>query len=138
MTAKKRVLATLAGTVSMFLLGWILYGMLLMDFFASNMGSASNVMRADEDMIFWALIIGNVFQAYLLVYIFSKWGDIKSFGSGLKAGATIGLILAFGIDLVMYATTNSMNLTGTLVDPFVVMVMMGITGGVIGAMLGKE
>ncbi|HCR53745.1 MAG TPA: hypothetical protein DIW27_04960 [Cytophagales bacterium] len=131
-------MATLAGFVTLFLLGWLLYGMLLMDFFTSNSGSATGVNRSETDMIWWALTLGNVFQAYLLVYIFSKWDSVNSFSSGLQAGATIGLILGFGYDLLMYGTTNIMNLTATLVDPLITAVMFGITSGVIGMVIGKK
>ncbi len=138
MDAKKRIMATLAGFVVFFLLGWLLYGMLLMDFFMSNSGSATGVMRSDTEMVWWSLALGNLLQAYLLVYIFSKWANITTFGAGLQAGAVIGLILGYGYDLTMYGTSNISNLTSTLVDPLVVAVMMGLTGGVIGMVLGKK
>jgi hypothetical protein len=138
MDAKKRIMATLAGFVVLFLMGWLLYGMLLMDFFAANAGSATGVMRSDTEMVWWALILGNVLQSYLLVYIFGKWGNITTFGAGLQNGAIIGLILGYAYDLTMYGTSNTMNLTGTLVDPLVAAVMMGVAGGVIGTVLGRK
>ena len=138
MDAKKRILATLAGFVVFFLLGWVLYGMLLMDFFNGNQGTATGVMRADTEMIWWALAVGNLMQAYLLVYIFGNWANITTFGGGFKAGLIIGLIIGYGVDLTMYGTTNIMNLTGALVDPLVVGLMMGVSGGVIGVVLGKK
>lgn len=138
MDAKKRIMATLAGFVVYFLLGFLLYGILLMDFMAANTGTATNVMRTDADMQWWALIAGNVMQAYLLVYIFGNWANITTFGGGVKAGAIIGFIMSLGFGLNMYGTTNISNLTATLVDPFVMAVMMGLTGGVVGWVLGRK
>jgi len=138
MDAKKRMMATLAGFIVYFMLGFILYGVLLMDFFAAHSGTATGVMRLDTDMQWWALIAGNVVQAYLLVYIFGNWANITTFGGGLKAGAIIGFIMSLGISLNMYGTTNVSDLTSTLVDPFVMSVMLGITGGVIGWVLGRK
>jgi len=138
MKAKNSIIATLVGTIALFLLGWIFYGMLLMDFYAQNAGSASGVMREETDMIWWALILGNVFQAYFLVYVFERWESVTTFIDGLKGGAMIGFILGLGFNLIMYATSNTMNLTSTLVDPFVSMAMMGITGGIIGTILGRK
>ena len=138
MSASKRITATLAGFVVFFILGFLFYGVLLVDFFNANGGSASGVMRADTEMVWWALVLGNLFQAYLLVYVFGNWAQISSFGGGFKAGAVIGLIFGYGFDLTMYGTSNIMNLTGTLVDPLVLGVMMGATGGVIGMILGKK
>ena len=138
MTTKNRLLATLVGFIVLFLLGWLIYGMLLMDFYGNNSGSASGVMRADDEMIWWALILGNLFQAYLLVYIFGNWANITTFSDGLKAGAIIGLIMGLAFNFTMYGTSNIMNMTSTLVDPFVSAVMMAITGGVVGFMLGRK
>ena len=138
MKAKNSINATLVGTFSLFLLGWIFYGMLLMDFNMQNAGSATGVMREESDMVWWALILGNVVQAYFLVYIFERWENVTSFVGGLKGGAVIGFLLGLGFNLVMYATSNMMNLTATLVDPFVSLAMMGITGGLIGAILGRK
>lgn len=138
MDAKKRILATLVGFVVFFLLGWLFYGFLLMDFYATNSGTATNVMRAETDMVWWALILGNLFQAYFLVYIFGKWANITTFGGGFSAGLIIGLILGFAFNLSMYGTMNISNLTITLIDPFVSGIMMAITGGAIGWMLGRK
>ena len=138
MTTKNRLLATLVGFIVLFLLGWLIYGMLLMDFYGNNSGSASGVMRADDEMIWWALILGNLFQAYLLVYIFGNWANITTFSDGLKAGAIIGLIMGLAFNFTMYGTSNIMNMTSALVDPFVSAVMMAITGGVVGFMLGRK
>lgn len=131
-------MATLVGFVVLFLSGWFFYGFLLMDFYTSNGGSAIGVMRSDANMVWWALILGNLFQAYILVYIFGNWANITSFSDGLKAGAILGLIIGLAFNLTMYGTTNIMNLTASLVDPIVSAVMMGITGGVVGIMLGRK
>jgi hypothetical protein len=77
-------------------------------------------------------------QAYLLVYIFGNWVNITTFGGGLKAGAIVGFIMSLGFGLNMYGTTNISNLTATLVDPIVMTVMMGATGGAIGWVLGRK
>lgn len=138
MDAKKSIMATLAGFIVHFFLGFIFYGVLLVDFYASNVGTASGVKRPTDEMQWWALMTGNVVQGYLLVYIFGNWANITTFGGGLKAGAIIGFIMSLGFKLDMYGTTNISNLTATLVDPIVMTVMMGVTGGVIGWVLGRK
>lgn len=138
MDAKKRIMATLAGFVVYFMLGFLFYGVLLMDFYASHAGTATGVMRTDSEMVWWSLIAGNVVHAYLLVYIFGNWANITTFGGGLKAGALIGFIMSLGLGLNMYGTTNISDLTSTLVDPIIMTIMMGATGGVIGWVLGRK
>ena len=138
MDAKKRITATLAGFVVLFIMGWLLYGMLLMDFFQSNSGTATGVVREETDMVWWALIGGNILQAYLLVYVFGKWANINTFAGGFQNGLVLGLIWGYAYDLTTYGTTNITNLTGALVDPLVMGIMMATAGGVIGWMLGKK
>lgn len=58
MNTKTIVAGILAG-VAYFFLGWIMYGMLLESTFASMQGTASGVMRAEDDMVWWALILGS-------------------------------------------------------------------------------
>jgi hypothetical protein len=138
MDSKKRILATLAGTVVCFFMGWLVYGMLLMDFMASNAGTATGVMKGETEMVWWALILGTLMQAYLLVYVFGKVGNITTFGSGFQLGLMLGLIIGFAFDLSMYGTSNVMNLTATIVDPIAGGVINGIAGGVIGVVLGRK
>ena len=132
--ASKQLMATLAGGVAIFFLGFLLYGVLLMDFFLANTGSATGVMR--EVPTWWALVVGQVLTAALLVMIMGWRGDASA-GAALKTGALVGLIWALSVDFTFYGTTNSLNLTATLVDPIVFMIQLGITGAVVGALLGR-
>jgi hypothetical protein len=136
MTAQQRILATLAGTIVSFFMGYLMYAVLMADFFMDNSGSASGVMKTD-DMVWWALILGNMSMAYLLVYIFGKWANISSFSGGIAAGAMVGLLIGLGFDMIGFATSNIMNMKAALVDPFVFSIMMAVTGGVIGWVLGR-
>jgi uncharacterized membrane-anchored protein YitT (DUF2179 family) len=139
MTATKRILATLVGFVTYFLLGWVLYGMALSGYMESQTTAAGlAVNRPEESMIWWAMIVSNIFLAYFLVYIFGKWANISTFMGGLQAGMTLGLIIAIAMDLMFYSMADMMTMTGYIVDILVTTVMWGITGGVIGWFLGRK
>lgn len=133
MKIDKLLLATLAGGVAYFLLGFLLYGMLLMKFFEAH--STASLMK--EPMAWWALIVGNLLWAFFLAYVFSRWAGISTFVTGLQAGAIIGLLVSLSFDLSIFGTSEMMDLTGTLVDPIVNAIMTGITGGVVGWVLGR-
>ena len=135
MDTKKFLIGTLAGGVVYFFLGYLVYGLLLQGFYEANAGSATGVMRSDDEMVWWALVLGNLAFAALLTYIFLKWAHISTFKSGLRGGAAIGFFMAFSFNLIMYATTNIMNLTSAVVDIIVATIMTAIIGGVIGAVL---
>ncbi|MCP3929182.1 MAG: DUF1761 domain-containing protein [Bacteroidetes bacterium] len=134
MKTKDLLLATLAGTVVYFLLGWLIYGLLFMKFFEANAGSASGVNK--EPMLWWAMILGSIAFAFLLALIFNRWAGISTFMGGLKAGAIITLLMGLTFNFMQYSMSNLMNFNGTIVDIIIYAIIGGITGGVIGWVLG--
>jgi uncharacterized membrane protein len=123
-----------------FLLGWLFYGNLLVDFFHRNAGNAKDVMgqveRGKDQMILWMIFIGNLASGLLIAFVMDR-GKGFSFGSGLWAGAVVGLLSGAGYDLVRYATSNMMNKNAVLADVLVFAVMSAIAGAVAGAVLSK-
>ena len=134
MDIKKFSIGTVAGGVAYFLLGYLIYGVLLAKFFAGNMGSATGVEKLPIDFI--SLFIGNLAGAALLSYIFTRWAGIKTFMTGAKAGAVIGLLMTLTFDLIMLGTTNIQNFNSVIVDVLASTLMTAIVGGVIGLVLG--
>ena len=136
MDTKKFLTGTLVGGIAYFFLGYLIYGMALEGFMASHAGTATGVAKSMDEMVWWALIVGNLSWAAMFSYIFLKWANIKSFGGGASAGAIIGLLMALGFDMVMFATSNVMDMTGMLGDVAAATVMNALAGGAIGAALG--
>ena len=134
---KKFLLALLAGSVTLFVVGFILYVIAFGGFFADHVGSATGVAKDEASMNILAIFLGNVAAAAMLTIIFGKWGSIRTLADGAKAGAIFGFLVALSFDLVMFGTTNMADLTSTLVEPFVSAVMFAVGGGVIGMMLGR-
>jgi len=134
MNTNKFLMGTVAGGITFFLVGFIIYGLVLMSFFEAHAGSATGVAKVD--MVWWALILGNMASAALLSYIFLKWANISSFGSGASAAAVIGFFMSLSYGMVNFATTNVTDMTGAFVDVMVSVVYFAIGGGVIGAVLG--
>jgi hypothetical protein len=112
----------------LFLLGYLVYGIIFADFFAANAGSASGVTR--EPFNFVALAIGQLAWGAILTLILS-WAAVSSVGAGMKVGALAGLLFFLGIDLTLYATTNMQNLMASLVDPILAAVLFAVTSAVI-------
>ena len=137
MSTNKILMAGLVAAVVSFFLGWAIYGMLLMDFYATNVGTATGVMRTESEMVWWALIVGNLCTGLLFAYIYGRWASITSASTGAQAGAMIGLLIGGSWNLMMYGTSNLSNLTGTLVDIVVYTVMSAIVGAVAAWMLGR-
>lgn len=133
MDFKKLFIGGITGGVLFFLLGWVIYGILLMSFMTAHPGAAGNIGRAEPDFLY--LIIGNLAMGFLMTYIFIK-ANVNSLASGFVTAAIIGLLMAVGYDCMAYATSTAMSKTGMAVDVAAATAMSAITGAVVGAVLG--
>lgn len=129
-----KVLAVLAGWVTIFVLGYLVYGMLMADFFAANAGTATGVMKDPPDLIMIGL--GELVSAVFLVVVLG-WAGVTDAAAGFQKGALIGLLLSASVGFVWLGAFNISTMTGTLADVVVSAVRIGIGGAVIGAMLGR-
>jgi len=138
MNTKKFLLGTIVGGISFFLLGYLIYGLALASFFTQHTVNTSGAMKSMNDIIWWALILGNLASGALLTYVFLKLGNIHSFGAGAGVGGAIGFFLTLSRDLIRYATENSFDHTALMADIVVGIVMSAVAGGIIAAtVLGK-
>jgi len=138
MNTNKILMAGLAGALVAFILGYLTYGMLLTDFFQSNSGSATGVMRSEADLLWIPLILGHVTWGMIFAVIFGRWANISTFATGAKAGAVLGLLIGLTFDLINLGTTNILNVTGTIGDVVLGTVLSAIVGGVVAWVLGKD
>jgi hypothetical protein len=126
---------TLFGGIVYFLLGWLVWGILLMNFYTDNFNQCS--ARPETDMIWWAMIVSNLTFAMLLTFIL-KWSGAKGIADGLKTGAIFGFLMGLSLDLSFYSmTTMFHNFTAVIVDVVVNTVVMAIIGLVIVLTWGK-
>jgi len=127
---------TIFGGIAFFLLGWLVYGILLMDFMAANSNNCA--ARLDNEMIWWAMIVSNLVLA-LFVTLVLKWSGAKSLTDGMRIGALIGFLTGLSTDLSFYSmTTMISNLTALLVDVLVYTLVLGVVGIIIVLTWGKE
>ena len=133
MNPKSLAYGTVAGFVALFAAGFVLYELLLGNFYAANMDA--NLMKAEPDML--KMSLSNVVYAFFLTFVFSKWAGIKTAKAGATAGAIIGLLLGFYFNLGMAAWMNGFTNTLLLVDPLVGAVWAACGGAAVGFALGK-
>ena len=132
MNAKSLIIGTVAAALVMWLLGWLWYGILMMDFFEAHSGSATGVSKGPEEMDMGYLILGELIIGFILAYNWPKWSrGTNNFGHGFEYGAWIGALIGVGLGFIWYATSNLMDMTGMLVDAIYSIVSVGLAGGVI-------
>ena len=136
MATKKIIWAGIAGGIAFFLLGWLFYGILLAGFFEANAGTATGVYREMDDMIMWAIFVGNLFTGFLLAIIMGSWSKVTTPLAGAKVGAIVGLLMTAGFDFTMYGASNLMTMTGGIGDIITMGVMSAIAGLVVAWVLG--
>ncbi|MFN0216018.1 MAG: hypothetical protein ACKVT2_17295 [Saprospiraceae bacterium] len=132
----KVLLAALAGAVTTFLTGWVLYGMALKGFFEANTTEGGMSVMRGEMPIMWGIFVGCLAWSLLLALLYNRWAGISTFKGGAMAGAWIMFLVALGADFFSYASMNVMTMTAALVDPVVNAIQGAIAGGVIGWVLG--
>ena len=130
--------ATVAGGVAFFVLGWVIYGLLL-DPLVFKPNANPETLKLMKDPPEWVfLILANFVAAFLLAYIFDRWATIKTFVGGLIAGAIIYLIIALYMQLMFAAFMKITNgLMPIIVDIIGTTILGGLAGGVVGLVLGK-
>ncbi|MDZ4758613.1 MAG: hypothetical protein SGJ10_10835 [Bacteroidota bacterium] len=130
----KTIISGIIGGVAFFLLGWLIYGMMLDSFMKENMSQA--VARKMEEMVWWALILSCFVNGYFLSLMLG-WSNTQSMSIGLQKGAIIGLLIGLGMDLGMHAmSTVFLNMNALIVDVAACTVMNAIVGGIIGMIMG--
>jgi hypothetical protein len=133
MDIKKLFIGGIAGGVAYFLLGWLIYGILLMDFMNNHSGTAGNVARAVPDYMY--LIIGNLAMGFLMTYIFIK-ANVTGMSAGIITGGILGLLTSVGYDCITYATTTTVSKTAMAADVVATTVMTAVVGGIIAILIG--
>jgi hypothetical protein len=140
MKNNKFFLASIVGAVTFFLLGWIVWGMLLKNFMAANSGLPADVMaqvNLPEDQFNWlAMVVSNLAMGLLLATIL-MWGGFTSTAAGMRAGAIVGLLIAIMWDFLFLGMTRLMTMQFALVDILASAVVWAIGGAVVGMILAK-
>ncbi len=125
----KTLVAGVAGGLTLFLTGFIFYGLLLADFFYTAV--------TKDPLSFPFIVLGEVLFGYLLAWIFGHAGT-ATLADGARNGAIIGFLIALAYGLIQYGATTIADLSYYLVDAVVWAVRFGAAGAVVGWYLGRE
>ena len=122
------LLATVAGAITLFVVGGFFYG-LLEDFFANEVSRAMPV--------WWALGLGELLYAAVLTLVLS-WRGVVSGWEGFQAGAVFGALLGLGMALMGYATMDDVQTLATVGGHTLIgVVNNGSAGALIAVVLNK-
>lgn len=126
---RKIVLSAVAGFITMFLSGWLIYGFLLkgqMEKWMAAVGDCGNAEPA-----FAPMIIAQVAICLLLAILLIRLNK-DTFRSGMMTAAWIMLLTMIWFDGWMWATFPFMDLEMAAFDVIGNTIIGALTGGVIG------
>jgi len=134
MNTNKILLGGLAGGIAFFFLGWLVYGVLLMDFMRDSYNQCS--MNPEGQMVWWALILSNFAYSFLFALIFG-WTKTSSWMGGAKIAGIIGLLMSAYYDFSMYSmSTMFKNLGVVFMDIIIAAVFAAVIGAIIALVMG--
>ncbi len=127
MNSTKFLLGGIVGGIVSFVLGYLFYGLLLLNYFNSN-----SVITVEMASINWlANIFSSLLYGFLFAYILSKT-DISSVSSAIVFGLIAGLLLELSIDLGFYSVGQGYkNMTAILADAVLTAVIDAVIAAVI-------
>ena len=136
MSSKKFLAGGLVGGFAFFLLGWLVFGMMLNKFMMEHSVSSSSAFRGEANMVWWAMAVGNLSLGFLLSYVIAKAG-CHSAGAGLITGAVTALLTSLATNCITYAQIDLWDSTALITDVAASTVVGGIVGAIIGWIQSK-
>ena len=137
MTGKQVATGTVVGAVSLSATGYVIFGMIFRDFYASALGAGSATGVPRESPLVWAVALGALSYSALLTLAIGSRAGPPTVGAGIKIGAVVGFLVWFTADFMLYGISNVLNVTSALIDPLLEVVPSAITGAAITVVLRK-
>ena len=133
---KRYVLGTIIGGACLFLLGYLIYVVLMPNPHFANGSAAAVATRAAPNLR--PIIVAELLFGFLLTRALTKSGAIGNVGSAAKTGALIGGIVALAYSLLILGTTELITSRGALYEGITWAVRWGVAGAVLSLLIGKE
>lgn len=118
----------------MFLFGWVVFGILLMDFYAANTIQYEGLMKEMPNILL--IFISQLLTGFLFAYIFEKWAGYRTFGKGFQGGLIIGFLIIVAFDLYFLAGFHLFNVKLIVFDIILNTIFYALAGGIVGLVLG--
>jgi hypothetical protein len=128
------IVAVLVGGVVMFLLGFLLFGVLFTEYFRANTVQYAGLEK--DPPVFWAIFVFNLVWAALIAFALDFAGK-SGWGEGAKAGAITMFLVGLGMDLEFYAFMNIHKELAPMIVHVIIVTFLGlVAGAAMGLVLG--
>lgn len=128
--------AVITAAVISFFGGWLVFGILFMDYYSSNMNEESKVLIKEMPAM-GAVAVANLAWAWLITWVLDRTGN-----TGWRRGFGISLWVSFLVmvlfDLSLYSFWDIYPLGFIITDIIAGSLFWGVVGGIAGAILSSE
>lgn len=133
MLNKKTLICTIAVFATTMIFGFVVFGMLMADFYAANQGDLT--FRPAGEEVMGALTLAEVIIAYAFVWIWGHGVKGEGIKEGLRFGFYMGLFWA-SVELMNYAFLP-MPMNVVIIGFILDIVMFMLAGAVLSVVWGK-
>lgn len=130
MNVKNFIVGGIVGGIVDFLLGWVVYGMLLKDTFPK-----SPCDGPAENMLF--IFLGCMSFGFLISWVFSQGEGISNVGAGIKTALGIAVFMSLCSWFFMNMTQETIDVKLMAIDIVAGMVLATGVGAVVAMVNGK-
>ena len=131
----KTLVAGLLAAIVTFLIGWLIFGVLLVSYYNSNMLAYPGLLKEPPNVLF--IGFANLAWGLMLAYVFSLAG-INTASKGLITGFIIFLLICIGFNCMFHAQFNLYSRRVFVVDALANGVLGAISGAFIGWWYGRK
>lgn len=127
MNVKNFIVGGIVGGIVNYLLGWLVYGILLNDPTSPNAGKEN----------LWVIFAGCMLFGFLISYIFSLGEGISNYLQGIKMAAGVGFITSIWFDCFYHMYDHGLDLKFTAMGAIISMILASIVGAVVAVVNSK-
>ena len=133
----KVLIGGVLGGIAFFLLGWLVWGILLHDTMAQYSNAACTKPEAEMNMAY--MVIANLLWGIVFAYILNNWKGEMSPKTGAVVGVIISILLGIAMDLYSLALTTMMTSTTPILYNIAANALVGgIVGAIVGWWIGRK
>lgn len=130
MNVKNFIIGGIVGGIVDFLMGWLIWGILLKDVFPKNPCDGPT-----ENMLF--IFLGCMCFGFLISWVFSQGEGISNLASGVKMAAGIAFFMSLCTNFFMHMTQEKMDFKLVGIDVIASMVLAMAVGAAVAMVNGK-
>ncbi|WP_284652925.1 hypothetical protein [Flavobacterium terrisoli] len=128
MNVKNFIVGGIVGGIVDFLMGWLVWGILLKDTFPMEPGTKENMVH---------IFLGCMCFGFLISWVFSQGEGISNLASGVKMAAGIALFMALCNNFFMNMTKETMDYKLVGIDVIASIVVAIAVGAAVATVNGK-